>query len=159
MVGLGSSWGSFVRPGFSHGVAGSLWFRTLTLNGRNTDALLRELQTVQVPGVAFRKITVNNAQGQLESAVYVDVTDWDAWRPTELSFHLLRLNARLNGNNPFASLNTENARSLNIHIGSTEWYEALRRDGARVNVEGYVALWQQRNAVYQEQVRRYWLYD
>jgi uncharacterized protein YbbC (DUF1343 family) len=159
MVGLGSSWGAFVKPAFSHGIGSDHPFRGIGFNGRPTDALLQDLQALRVPGVAFRKLAVTGRGGQPATGIYVDVMDWDAWRPTELSFQLLRLNARLAGTNPFANLSPENARTLNIHIGSMEWYNALKRDGARVDVEGFINTWQERNAIYQQQTKRYWLYN
>ena len=66
---------------------------------------------------------------------------------------------RLRGMNPFARLSAENARTINIHIGSMEWWTALKRDGAKVDVEAFIKLWQERNAIYQQQSRKYWLYN
>lgn len=159
MVGLGSSWNEFIKPGFSHGIGTQYWFRGLAYNGRPTDQLLQDLNALHVPGVAFRKISVTDKRGQPTTGIYVDVVDWDAWRPTELSFELLRLTCRLRGMNPFAHVSAENARTINIHIGSMEWWTALKRDGAKVDVEAFIKLWQERNAIYQQQSRKYWLYN
>jgi uncharacterized protein YbbC (DUF1343 family) len=159
MVGLGSSWGNFVKPGFSHGIGPDYPFRGLGFPGRTADLLIQDLQALKIPGLGFRKLTVTGRDGKPATGVYVDVLDWEAWRPTELSFQLLRLNCRLAGTNPFANLAPANARSLNIHVGSMEWYNALKRDGAKVDVEGFIKTWQARNAIYQQQSKRYWLYN
>jgi hypothetical protein len=44
------------------------------------------------------------------------------------------------------------------HMGSTAFFEALRRDGAKVNVEAFLADWRARDKIYQEVSQRYWLY-
>ena len=50
-------------------------------------------------------------------------------------------------------------RTFNIHVGSNEWWNALKRDGAKVDVEGFLAQWRQRGQIYEQQSRRYWLYS
>ncbi|MFT3783032.1 MAG: DUF1343 domain-containing protein [Nibricoccus sp.] len=154
MTGLGCQLG-----GFTHGVGEQYPFRGISFNGLPTDTLLKELEALKIPGVAFRKITVTNKQNRQANGIYVEVTDWNAWRPTELSFQLMRLACKLTAGNPFAKANAVQARSFNIHTGSTEWWNALRRDGARVNVESFVAQWQQRAFMYQQQTRPFWLYN
>lgn len=160
MIGLGTSWKDFIKPAFVSGIGTQYPFRGLSYTaGRTPDQLMQDLNALHIPGIAFRKISVADKKGQPTVGLYVDVVDWDAWRPTELSFELLRLNCRLQGRNPFANLSKENTRTINIHIGSMEWWTALQRDGAKVDVEGFIKLWQERNAIYQQQSKKYWLYD
>ena len=154
MTGLGCQLG-----GFSHGVGEQFPFRGIAFNGLPTDTLLKELDALHIPGLVFRKITVNGKNGRPANGVYVEVADWTAWRPTELSFQLMRLTCKLTASNPFAKANATQSRSFNIHTGSTEWWNALRRDGARVDVEGFLRLWQQRDEAYQNQTRPFWLYN
>jgi len=154
MTGLGCQLG-----GFTHGVGEQFPFRGISFNGLPTDTLLRELEALRIPGLTFRKITVTNKQGRPANGIYVEVSDWNAWRPTELSFHLMRLACKLTNSNPFARANAKDSRSFNIHTGSTEWWNALRRDGAKVNVESYIQLWQQRDQFYHQQTRQFWLYN
>jgi len=154
MTGLGCQLG-----GFSHGVGEQFPFRGIAFNGLPTDTLLKELDALHIPGLTFRKITVTGKNGRPANGVYVEVTDWTAWHPTELSFQLMRLTCKLTAGNPFAKANATQARSFNIHTGSTDWWNALRRDGARVDVEGFQRLWQQRNEAYQNQTRSFWLYN
>jgi len=110
-----------------------------------------------VPGVAFDVVAPPGA-GPVKTGVYVAITDWDAWNPTELSFEMMRLACRYNPPNPFAKLSTANARRFNIIVGSTVWWNALKRDGAKVNVESFIADWKRQDAIYQEQTKKYWLY-
>jgi uncharacterized protein YbbC (DUF1343 family) len=159
MVGLGSSWNTFVNPGFSHGIGKEYPFRGLGYNGRTTEVLLQDLVALKIPGVAFRKVSAVTKTGQPTTGVYVDITDWNAWDPTELSFELLRLNCRLRGMNPFAKLSEENARTIKIHVGSDAWWTALKRDGAKVDVEGFLKEWRAQNQIYQQQTQKFWLYQ
>lgn len=154
MTGLGCQLG-----GFSHGVGDQFPFRGIAFNGLPTDTLLKELDALHIPGLTFRKITVTGKNGRPANGVYVEVTDWAAWHPTELSFQLMRLTCKLTAGNPFAKANATQSRSFNIHTGSTEWWKALQRDGARVDVEAYQRVWQQRDLLYQQQTRPFWLYN
>jgi uncharacterized protein YbbC (DUF1343 family) len=154
MTGLGCQLG-----GFTHGVGEQFPFRGISFNGLPTDTLLKELEALHIPGLSFRKITVTTKQGRTANGIYVEVSDWNAWRPTELSFQLMRLACKLTAGNPFAKANGIQTRSFNIHTGSTEWWNALRRDGKEVNVDAFIQLWQQRDLIYQQQTRPFWLYN
>jgi uncharacterized protein YbbC (DUF1343 family) len=154
MIGLGCEY-----SGFKHGAGKEHPFRAITFKGKTPAQIKADLDALKIPGVGFRPITVNNAQGKPVTALYVDITDWNAWRPTELSFEMMRLACRYDPPNPFAKLGAREMRSFNIHVGSTAWWNALVRDGARVNLDAFQAEWTQRAAVYQQQTRRYWIYQ
>jgi hypothetical protein len=98
-------------------------------------------------------------KGQPATGVYVEVSDWDDWNPTELNFHLMRLACRYSPTNPFARLTPAQERTFNIHVGPKVWLDALKRDGARVDVEGFLKDWREKAKVYQQQTRKYWLYN
>lgn len=154
MVGLGCEY-----SGFIHGMGKAHLFRTLTFRGKDQDLLLRDLAALKVPGLSFRKIEVPVANGRSTTGIYVEVTDWEAWNPSELSFHLMRLACVYTPPNPFAQLGARESRSFNIHVGSTAWWNALKKDGAKVNLPAFFADWRQKAAVYQQQSRKYWLYN
>ncbi|HEU5080118.1 MAG TPA: DUF1343 domain-containing protein [Opitutaceae bacterium] len=154
MTGLGCQIGPF-----THGIGTQYPFRGLFYPGRPVDQIQRELEAMHVPGLAFRKVSATKSNGQPALGVYVEVIDWDDWHPTELSFYLMRLTCKLSGTNPFAKANATETRRFNIHTGSLEWWKALERDGARVNVEGFFAKWQRENAAWQNSVRQFWLYN
>jgi uncharacterized protein YbbC (DUF1343 family) len=153
MTGLGCEIG-----GFSHGVGRSFPFRGLAYKGRTVEQLQTELEALRLPGLAYAKVTAADASGKPVMGVYVEVTDWDAWRPADLSFCLMRLACKWSPSNPFANAPADRISLFNKLVGSHAWWSALRRDGARVDVEGFLADWRQRALVYQQQVRRYWLY-
>ncbi len=154
MIGPGTQIG-----GFTSGVGPLYPFRGLAYPGKTTDVLIKELEALHVPGVSYRKINTSNKAGKPATGIYVDISDWEAWHPTELSFQLMRLACKFSGTNPFANAKPVQARGLNIILGSNEWWTALKRDGAKVDVEAFVKEWQQKNQIYQQVVRKYWLYS
>lgn len=153
MIGLGCEY-----SGFKHGLGKEYPFRGLSFRGKNADTLIRDLEALKVPGLGYRKVSVPGANGQPTTGVYVEVLDWDDWNPTELSFHLMRLACTYDPPNPFAKLPAKETRSFNIHVGSREWWEALTRDGAKVDLSTFLASWKERTAIYQQQTQKYWLY-
>lgn len=154
MTGLGCQIG-----GFKHGIGEQFPFRGISFNGLPTDTLLANLNALHIPGLGFKKITVADKNGRPANGIYVEIIDWNAWRPTELSFQLMRLTCKLTAKNPFASATSAQATLFNKHTGSTEWWNALRRDGAHVDVESFLRTWQQRDQIYQQQTRPFWLYN
>lgn len=154
MIGLGCEY-----SGFKHGVGTSYPFRGLTFKGVTADRLIRDLTSLKIAGLSYRKITVPDPSGKPKEGVYVDVSNWEAWRPTELSFQLMRLACRYDPPNPFQKITAVQARSFNIHVGSTAWWNALRRDGANVNLASFFSQWRTQSLSYQQLTRKYWLYN
>lgn len=157
MVGLGTYFdpASKFDIGFRHGVGNYYAFLGLSHKTMKSDALERELRALKVPGLAFQRVSVNGKNGKPATGVYVIVNDWDDWNPTELSFYLMRLACKLDPKNPFR---TGDPSGFLRHMGSTEFFNALRRDGARVDLNAFLADWRAKARIYQEQSKRYWLY-
>ena len=153
MTGLGCEY-----SGFRHGAGKDHPFRALSYKGKTPAQLKADLDRLAIPGLGFRLLPLKDAQGRPTNALYVDVMDWNAWRPTQLSFELMRLACRYAPPNPYAKLDAKSVRSFNIHVGSTAWWDALVRDGAKVNLDNFEADWAARCATYQRQTERYWLY-
>jgi hypothetical protein len=70
----------------------------------------------------------------------------------------MKLACKLEPKNPFAPGLGRDFKGFLRHMGSEEFLQALQRDGARVDVRKYIAEWDARAKVYQEQSKRYWLY-
>jgi uncharacterized protein YbbC (DUF1343 family) len=154
MVGLGCEY-----SGFKHGAGREHPFRAISFKGKTPAQLHTDLERLELPGLAFRPITLPGPDGKTLQSLYVEVVDWDTWRPTQLSFEMMRLACVYDPPNPFARLGAKEMRSFNIHVGSTAWWQALVRDGARVDLPAFQADWTRRAAVYQQLTRRYWLYQ
>ena len=154
MTGLGCEY-----SGFKHGAGREFPFRAISFKGKPPVQLKADLERLALPGLAYRLVTVNDAAGKPVNSLYVEVADWNAWRPTQLSFELMRLACVYDPPNPFAKLGPKEMRSFNIHVGSSAWWQALVRDGARVNLDAFEADWARRCAIYQQLTKRYWLYQ
>ncbi|HSI07683.1 MAG TPA: DUF1343 domain-containing protein [Rariglobus sp.] len=154
MTGLGCEY-----SGFKHGIGASHPFRGLTFKNVPADRLVRDLTALNIPGLAYRKLTLPDTDGKPKEGVYVDVVNWQSWRPTELSFYLMRLACVYDPPNPFAKLGSKEMRSFNIHVGSTAWWNDLKRDGARVDVATNISAWRAQALNYQQLTRKYWIYN
>lgn len=154
MVGLGtqnSSWTSGIGT-FYH-------FRGIRFPKKTPDQIIAELNQYKIPGIQLLKMKGVGRDGDIMEGVYVEVTDWNAWRPTELSFYMQKTAAKWTSPNPFAKLTAAESRTFNIHVGSAAWLAALKRDGARIHVETFLANWRERAAIYQQASRKFWLYQ
>ena len=153
MTGLGCEIG-----GFTHGIGTAYPFRSLGFPKKKPEELARELQALHLPGLAFSVVGTVGANGKPVRGVYIEIADWNAWRPTELSFYLMRLAAAWNRRNPFTSAPAVKISLFKKLVGSTAWWNALAHDGARVDVASFTADWRQRAENFQQIARRFWLY-
>jgi uncharacterized protein YbbC (DUF1343 family) len=153
MTGLGCQ-----RGAFRNGIGSAYPFRGVSYHGVKLDTLERELRALNIPGIDFRRVSVADPKtGKPELGLYVEITDFDQWRPTELSLQMMRLSCKFDPQNPFAMKQSE-VRSFMIYLGATDFYNELVARGARADVGAFVREWQARNSIYQQQSRRYWLY-
>jgi uncharacterized protein YbbC (DUF1343 family) len=153
MVGLGTQLG-----GFKSGIGTAYPFRGISYHGVKFDTLEKQLRSLNIPGIDFRRVSVPDAKtGKPDLGLYVEITDWDAWRPTELGLHLIRLACAYDPR-MFASATKAELQVFQKCLGSAAFYNDVLAHGARVDVEAYVREWQARNLLYQQQSRRYWMY-
>jgi uncharacterized protein YbbC (DUF1343 family) len=156
MTGLGCQ-----MPGtFTNGVGNLYMFRGIAYKGVRAEVLERDLRALKLPGLDFHRVSVPSARtGQPATGLYIEITDWDAWQPTELNFYLMRLACQLSPRNPFATATKEEVGLFLKLMGSTAFFNDLAAHGARVDVDAYVREWRTKAAVYQQESRKYWLYD
>jgi len=160
MVGLGTYWDPRAKfdIGFRHGVGNQYAFRGISHRTVKSEIIERELRALKIPGLSFRRISVPSKEGKPMTGVFVEITDWDDWNPTELSFYLMQLACRVEPRNPFAVSDTTAGGFLR-HMGSESFFRVLQRDGAKTDIAGYMAECRKNALVYQEASKRYWLYD
>jgi uncharacterized protein YbbC (DUF1343 family) len=151
MTGLGCEIG-----GFTHGNASTRPF--VAFRGKTSEQLQKELEALKLPGLVFVRTSPPVAGRKPSTEVQIEVANWAAWQPTDLSFYMMRLACRWNAQNPFATAPADKISMFNKLTGSETWYASLSHDGARVNVEGFLADWRQQARVFQQQSRRFWLY-
>jgi uncharacterized protein YbbC (DUF1343 family) len=153
MVGLGTQIG-----GFKSGIGTDYPFRGLSYHGVHFDTLEKELRALNIPGIGFRRVSVPDPKtGKPDLGLYVEITDWDQWRPTELGLNLIKLACRLDPR-MFSSATKSELSLFQKCIGSAAFCSDVETHGAKVDVESYVRDWHDKAAVYQQQSKRYWLY-
>ena len=153
MVGLGTQ-----DSGWTWGIGRDFPFRGIGYPKKNPDEIIKAMEAHKIPGLSFVKRSGAGSDGKPMTGVYVEVSDWEKWNPTELSFYLHKQAAKWSRLNPFAALTTDEARSFKIHVGSNAWLAALQREGARVDVSLFLKNWSERAAIYREQTKKFWLY-
>lgn len=153
MVGLGTQ-----NTPWTSGIGREFPFRGISFPKKTPDEIIKTMEAYKIPGIKFLKMQAMGPDNKPRTGVYVEVVDWEAWRPTELSFYMHKQAALWQPLNPFAALTSAEERTFNIHVGSTAWYQALKKQGGKVDVASFIRNWQERAAVYQKQSRKYWLY-
>ena len=153
MIGLGCE-----ETGFYHSVGPPCSFQIISYGGKTPEQLISDLTALPHGGLRFQKVTTKDACGRATVGVLVQMIDWNVWNPTELSFQMMRLACRYRLLNPFVALNNADIAKFNRHVGSMAWWNALRHEGARIDVEGFLRDWHAKAKLYQEQTRKYWLY-
>jgi uncharacterized protein YbbC (DUF1343 family) len=153
MTGLGTLIG-----GFTHGIGPERPFRGLGWKGKPAADLAASLNGLGLSGLKFEVATVYNREGKPGQGVAVEIADWEAWRPAELNFHLMRLACAWRSDNPFAlASEAERGRFLR-HVASTELWNLLARDGGKADLAPLLAKWRQQADAFQSESRAYWLY-
>lgn len=160
MVGLGTYFDpkSKFDIGFRHGVGVNYEFRGISHIGVKSEVLERDLRALTIPGLQFRRVSAPDRDGRPGTGVYVEITDFDAWDPTELNFVLMKLACRYDSRNPFLKIPGRDLTGFLHHMGSEEFLAALQRDGAKIDLNAWLRRWREQDRVFQMQSRRYWLY-
>lgn len=152
MTGLGAQEG-----GFSHGIGTPYPFRLLRYSGKSPATVKAALEAKNIPGLSYRIVDTQSAAGAPVTGVYVSVVDWSRVRPTELSFHMMQLAATWSSSNPFAA--SKNPTLFNKHVGSTAWWDEIKQRGAQARVNAFVTQWALQAQNFQNEAKRFWLYD
>jgi uncharacterized protein YbbC (DUF1343 family) len=160
MVGLGTYWDPKAKfdIGFRHGVGEQYAFRGISHRTVKSEIIERELRALKIPGLAFRRISVNGKDGKPQTGVFIEISDWDDWHPTELSLYLMQLACRLEKKNPFLVPDVAASGFLR-HLGSESLFRELQRDGAKIDIAAIEAEIQKHAQIYQAAAKRYWLYQ
>ena len=154
MTGLGTEIG-----GFTWGIGINHAFRGIGYPKKTPDEIIKEFEQYKIPGIKFIKAQGIGRDGKIITGVYVDVVDYDAWRPTELSFYMMKTAVKWSVSNPFTFASADRAIMFNKLVGSQAWWNAIRSQGAGVDVASFLSNWQMRDAIYQDQSKKYWLYQ
>jgi uncharacterized protein YbbC (DUF1343 family) len=156
MTGLGC-----IAGGFSHGIGTHFPFRGIYHPNVKSRTLERELDALNLPGLEFRRVAVPaENDGKAGTGLYVEITDYELWQPVDLNFWLMKLAMQHATKNPFAALQgTAKEREFLIHVGSRAFYNDLVAKGAKIDIAAWLGTWREQAHVYQEQSKRFWLYQ
>ena len=154
MVGLGTQ-----NSGWTWGIGRDFPFRGIGFPKKSPDEIIKTMAAYKIPGLKLVKQSGLDREGKPITGVYVQIANWEAWHPTELSIYMHKQAAIWQRLNPFGTLTTDEARTFKIHVGSNAWYAALSREGGRVNVASFLQNWAARAKIYQDETRKFWLYQ
>jgi len=158
MVGLGCEQTPWRQVALPAGLTSPFPTRGISFPKKTPEEIIAAMEAFKIPGVRFVKREGKNAEGKPFAGAFVEVVDWNAWRPTELSFYMHKQAEKWSTLKIFSTLNSDQQRTFQIHVGSTAWYDALKRDGMRVDPALFVKNWSERAAISQTASRKYWLY-
>ncbi|WOO42437.1 DUF1343 domain-containing protein [Rubellicoccus peritrichatus] len=154
MSGLGAQLGDF-----SHGYGSPFPFRLLNHPAKTPQELSMVLDGHNIAGLKFKPVRGVGVDGKNYSGVYVILDDWDSLRPTELSFHMMRLAAEWSEDgNPFRNATSQQKRLYKIHVGSEPWWTEISSKGERASVENFIDEWTIMAKRFQDQSKSLWLY-
>lgn len=158
MVGLGCEQTPWLQIALPPGLTSPYPTRGISYPKKTPEEIIAAMEVFKIPGIRLVKREGKNADGKPFAGAFVEVTDWNAWRPTELSFYMHKQAEKWSTLKLFAALTTAQQRTFQIHVGSTAWYDALSKEGMRVDVAAFVKNWSERAAFYQTASKKYWLY-
>lgn len=160
MVGLGAFWDPpRIDTGFRHGVGKSYAFRGISHRSAKIEVVQKELAAYTLPGLQFRMVSAPDKDGKPATGLFIEISDYDAWQPTELNFVLMKIACKLDPKNPFLPGPGRNLSGFLRHMGCEEFLTALQRDGAKIDLDAWLHRWRQQDLIYQQQSKKYWLYQ
>ena len=153
MTGLGAQMGKF-----KHGIGTPQPFRFLTFDGISPADLKTELDNLNIAGLSFQLKTLKNNSGKDIEGVYIVLTDWSKWRPTELAFYMMQLSAKWEAPSPFTQAKESEVTLFNKHVGSSAWWNHLFQSGASCEPRKFLIGWDTETRSFKDKVSKYYLY-
>ena len=153
MTGLGAQMGKF-----KHGIGTPQPFRFLTFDGISPADLKTELDNLNIAGLSFQLKTLKNNSGKDIEGVYIVLTDWSKWRPTELAFYMMQLSAKWEAPSPFTQAKESEVTLFNKHVGSSAWWNHLFQSGASCEPRKFLIRWDTEIRSFKDKVSKYYLY-
>jgi len=152
MTGLGAQLG-----GFSHGYGTRLPFRLIRYPQKSPEEISRALSARRIRGLAFPVVPVS-VNGKSQRSTYVQVTNWNALRPTELSLHMMALACEWDRSNPFAAATDSIKGLFNKHVGDSMVFDYLIQRGANLPIQTLLADWDRYCQQFKKDSAKYHLY-
>ncbi len=153
MTGLGAQLGNF-----RHGIGTPHPFRLLSFEGKKAVEIKSELDQIDLDGLDFKLKSVRDDSGKLIEGVYIVLSDWNAWNPTELAFEMMRIAAKWESPNPFREATEAEMKLFNKHVGSSLWWKSFLNEGSSVSVTQFIRDWDLEAKEFRNQIQNFLLY-
>ena len=153
MTGLGAQLGNF-----RHGIGTPHPFRLLSFEGKKAVEIKSELDQIDLDGLDFKLKSVRDDSGNLIEGVYIVLSDWNAWNPTELAFEMMRIAAKWESPNPFREATEAEMKLFNKHVGSSLWWKSFLNEGSSVSVKQFIRDWDLETKEFRKQIQNFLLY-
>ena len=128
-------------------------FRWITYPKKDAKTLVATINSYFIRGLTALPREIEKNEG-----AYLAISNWNALRPCEISFHLMRQACLWSGTNPFSALKKSERELFIKHVGSEAFFNALARDGAKINIRAWYDLWDKQARLFQLRIKKYWLY-
>lgn len=150
MTGLGCQLGDFY-----HGYGALYPFRWVGYPKRTGAELARVMRACAVPGLSpDPRHMPDGGQG-----VYLEIVNKRTLRPTEISFHMMRIACAWSRKNPFAAATPGEALLFNKHVGSKAWFNEIKTKGAKADVMRFILQWRKDAAAFKASSKPFYLYN
>ena len=133
-------------------------FRFLGYAGKDEKEVAAAVNGFRVAGLRGVPAVLEGEKASKSRGALLVIEDWRKLRPTELSFHMMRQCCVWEKSNPFAA-SRGNERELFLkHLGDEKFFDALCREGARIDVKAWCSRWEARALEFRRSVADYRLY-
>ena len=153
MTGLGAQLGDF-----HHGIGTKHPFRFLTFKNKSAEELKSALDQLNLAGLSYKILTLMNAEGKPITGVYVVITDWSSWGPTDLAFAMMSLSAKWQNPSPFLGVKTSEANLFNKHVGSTAWWNYIQKAKQNIDPRKFERKWKNEVSQFKSSIKPFLLY-
>ncbi|MDR2844481.1 MAG: DUF1343 domain-containing protein [Puniceicoccales bacterium] len=149
MTGLGCQLG-----GFAHGTKTLFPFRFVQFPKKKAAEVERALAARRIRGLGLNAMRLSDGT----EGVYLSITNWEALRPTEISFHMMQLACQWSAKNPFVGLTSSQEDLFNKHTGCEAFFRDLQKHGSTISIATWLDRWSREAQTFQEWSRRFWIY-
>ncbi|MBQ8723803.1 MAG: DUF1343 domain-containing protein [Opitutales bacterium] len=130
-------------------------FRFLGYIGKNEKEMADLVNSFRITGLRGVPAVLGNGSAR---GALLAVSDWRLLRPTEISFHMMRQCCVWEKTNPFAVARGNDRDLFLKHLGDEKFFNALCREGAKINIKAWCSRWEARAADFRRSVEDYRLY-
>ena len=153
MTGLGAQLGDF-----HHGIGTKHPFRFLTFKNKSAEELKSALEQLNLSGLSYKILTLENAEGKPVTGVYLVISDWSSWEPTDLAFAMMSLSAKWQNPSPFIRVKTSEANLFNKHVGSTAWWNYIQKAKQNIDPRKFKLKWENEVSQLRSSIQPFLLY-